>query len=339
MKMKRFLVLLSVLLALLTTGAQEMMRQQRHIAFATDTLMVHDPVMARERGLYHILSTGHGLQWATSRDRRTWVVQSSPFIERIPQWTYDSVPGFRGHVWAPDIIRWHDRWWLAYSCSTFGRNTSAIGLMSAPSLVGKWTDEGCVVTSKDKRDDWNAIDPAFVIDQDDKPWMAWGSFWDGIQIACLDSTMHLASKPVTIARRYRRGDPHAAENPTSKYAGRNAIEAPYILRHGAWYYLFVSWDYCCRGAKSNYRVAVGRSKRVDGPYVDREGRQMLDGGGTLFLEGDKQRFEAAGHCAAYDIDGETIFVCHAYSAQDDGMSLLLQLPVSWTVDGWPVLLE
>ena len=118
---------------------------QRRMAFSTDTVMAHDPVMAYENGTYHLLSTGMGIQWATSKDRKTWVMQPTPFIEQIPQWTHDSVPGFRNHVWAPDIIRWHNRWWLAYSCSTFGKNTSAIGLMSASSLTGQWKDEGCIV--------------------------------------------------------------------------------------------------------------------------------------------------------------------------------------------------
>ena len=332
--------LLFFMVACHATLASSQQRQRgprpRRMAYVTDTLMVHDPVMAWERGTYYLLSTGMGLQWATSSDRRSWVVQSTPFIENLPQWTRDSVPGFTTHVWAPDVIRYRDRWLLAYSCSTFGKNTSAIGLMSADRLNGQWRDEGCLVCSKEKRDNWNAIDPAFVIDDDDQLWMTWGSFWDGIQIAKLE--LPLISHPKTLARRHLPGDPNAAENPTSKFAGRNAIEAPFILKHGGWYYLFVSWDYCCRGAKSNYRVAVGRSKTVDGPYTDRDGKPMLEGGGTLFLEGDKQEYEAAGHCAAYDLpSGETVFICHGYSTRLNGASILIQKTIKWTSDGWPTL--
>ncbi|MBP5337708.1 MAG: family 43 glycosylhydrolase [Prevotella sp.] len=332
----------------------------RRMAYQTDTVMVHDPVLAWENGTYYLLSTGNGLQWATSKDRQSWIVQPTPFIENLPQWTRDSVPGFTSHVWAPDIIRWHDRWLLAYSCSTFGKNTSAIGLMSADHLNGQWRDEGCIVASKEKRDQWNAIDPAFVVDDNDQLWMTWGSFWDGIQMAKLEmknekydyplvqsttpDSHHIShssfiiSPQKTIARRYRPGDKNAAENPTSKFAGRNAIEAPFILKHGGWYYLFVSWDYCCRGAQSNYRVAVGRSKTVDGPYTDRDGKPMTEGGGTIFIEGDKQEFEAAGHCAAYDLPtGETIFICHGYSTKLNGASILIQRKIVWTNDGWPTL--
>ena len=339
---------------------------RQRTAFKTDTVMVHDPVMAWEDGTYYLLSTGHGLQWVTSTDRKTWTVQPTSFISEIPSWTYDSVPGFRDHVWAPDIMQWHDRWWLAYSCSTFGKNTSAIGLMSADRLDGDWQDEGCLVASREGRDQWNAIDPAFVIDDNGKPWLAWGSFWDGIQMARLEVdykfqrdilgeemmvadgvfeemfTLFIDRSTIkTIARRVALRDTTKAEpNPTSRSAGRNAIEAPFILKHGGWYYLFVSWDYCCRGAQSNYRVAVGRSRQVDGPYVDRKGKPMTEGGGELFLEGDKQEFDAAGHCAAYDLpSGETLFICHGYSTKMKGASILIQRPITWTSDGWPVLKE
>lgn len=334
--------LLSLLFCVATchvaTLAQPRHRGPRQ-TFQTDTLMVHDPVMAWADGTYYLLSTGHGLQWATSTDRRTWTVQPTPFIKSLPQWTRDSVPGFRGHVWAPDIIRKDGLWWLAYSCSTFGKNTSAIGLMVSPSLDGPWRDAGPIVCSRERRDQWNAIDPAFIVDTDGTPWLAWGSFWDGIQLARLDHTMHLASRPQTVARRVALADTLKAEqNPTSRYAGRNAIEAPFILRHGDYYYLFVSWDYCCRGAKSNYRVAVGRSKTVEGPYLDREGRDMARGGGSLFLEGDKQQWEAAGHCAAYTFDDdEDIFICHGYSATQNGTALLIERTLGWTADGWPEL--
>lgn len=332
---------------LLTFAGQMVMAQgqrqrfQRE-AFTTDTPMVHDPVMAKEGDSYYLFATGMGIQQMTSKDRKTWTVLPQPVMTVIPGWTTDSVPGFNSHVWAPDIIQWHGRWWMAYSCSTFGKNGSAIGLLSSRSLRRNlWKDEGCIVTSRAKRDQWNAIDPNFVIDDSDQPWMVWGSFWDGIQLARLDTTMHIAQgeKPRTIARRYAPDFKPKAPNPTSKFAGTNAIEAPFIFKHGGYYYLLVSWDYCCRGAKSNYRVAVGRSKQVEGPYLDREGKDMATGGGTVILEGDKKEWEAAGHCAAYHLDGEDIFICHGYSATQNGAALLIQKNIHWTDDNWPTLVN
>ena len=312
--------------------------------------MVHDPVMAYEDSTYYLFATGMGIQQMTSKDRHSWTVLREPVMTVIPQWAHDSVPGFTQHVWAPDIIRWRGRWWMAYSCSTFGRNGSAIGLLSARSLSYPiWNDEGCIVTSRENRDNWNAIDPNFVIDDQDQPWIVWGSFWDGIQLARLDTTMHIAKgeKPRTIARRYNLNNPTAKaalpinpnppKNPTSDFAGPNAIEAPFIFKHDGWYYLFVSWDYCCQGSKSNYRVAVGRSKSVEGPYLDRKGIDMRYGGGNHFLEGDKTNYEAAGHCAVYHLDNQDIFICHGYSVAQQGASVLIQRPIRWTEDNWPEL--
>ena len=328
-------------------------QQRRHFPsepFVTDTPMVHDPVMAFEDSTYYLFATGMGIQQMTSKDRKNWTVLPEPAMSVIPQWAMDSVPGFRIHVWAPDVINYHGKWWLAYSCSTFGRNGSAIGLLSKRSLsFPVWEDEGCIVTSREGRDNWNAIDPNFVIDDQDNPWLVWGSFWDGIQLVRLDTTMHIAQgeQPRTIARRYNLTDPdgkkslstnpNPPKNPTSDFAGPNAIEAPFIFKHNGYYYLFVSWDYCCQGSKSNYRVAVGRSKTIDGPYLDPDGIDMRDGGGKLFLEGDKKNFEAAGHCAAYHMDGEDIFICHGYSIAHNGASILIQRPITWTADGWPKL--
>ena len=337
--MKRFLSIVVVLLASTTLYSQS---HHARAAFQTEAPMTHDPVMAYEDSTYYLFCTGVGIQQMTSKDRKTWTVLPEPVMTVMPQWTRDSVPGFTHHVWAPDVIKWHGRWWIAYSCSTFGKNGSAIGLLSKPSLSFPiWNDEGCIVTSREKRDNWNAIDPNFVIDDNDQPWLVWGSFWDGIKMARLDTTMHIAKgeKPFTVARRYSPKNNNRMANPTSKYAGTNAIEAPFIMKHGGYYYLFVSWDYCCMGSKSTYRVVVGRSKTVDGPYVDRNGEDMREGGGTPVIAGDKQLFEAIGHCATYTMNGEDIYISHGYSVKHNGAAILVQRKINWTADGWPVLMD
>ena len=308
-----------------------------------DTPFVHDPVLAYEDGTYYLYCTGHGITQMTSTDRQHWTLNREGVLPKaqIPAWTHDSVPGFETHIWAPDVIKYRGKWYLAYSCSTFGKNTSAIGLLSNKKLSNKegWKDEGCIVASKGKRDDWNAIDPNFVIDEKGKPWMTWGSFWDGIQLIPLDKTLHpkKGAKPQTIARRYAQDRSDVPSNPTSKEAGTNAIEAPFIMRHGEYYYLFVSWDYCCQGMKSTYRVAVGRSKNVAGPYLDKEGKPMLEGGGTLILEGDKKEYEAIGHCSAYSFPDGDVFFCHGYSVAKNGASILVQKKIRWESDGWLTL--
>ena len=167
-----------VALALATTATAQ--RKMRTTDFTSDTLMVHDPVMAYCHDTYHVFSTGRGIQHATSKDMKTWTLHVEPTLSLIPKWAHDSVPGFRDHGWAPDIIKYRDRWWIAYSCSTFGKNTSAIGLMSTRDLTpgAIWNDEGPLVCSREGRDNWNAIDANFVIDDNDRPWLVFGSFWD-----------------------------------------------------------------------------------------------------------------------------------------------------------------
>lgn len=327
MKKAYFITFLLLTVACATMAQPHNRRPMRE--FQTDTAMVHDPVMAYENGVYYMFSTGRGIQQMTSTDRKTWTFIPRPTID-IPTWTHDSVPEFREHVWAPDIIYWHGKWWLTYACSSFGKNTSAIGLMTSDSLgtSAHWEDQGAIVCSKPLRDNWNAIDSNIIIDEEDTPWMTWGSFWGGIQLARLDSTMHLAvpREQKTIAARYPQ---QLQEKP-----GDNAIEAPFIFHHGNYYYLFVSFDYCCRGMESTYKVAVGRSQKVDGPYLDAEGRDMAEGGGTILLEGDKKEFEAVGHSAACHFPDGDLFICHGYAINRGGQSILIQRPIHWTEDGW-----
>ena len=240
MKISKILLGAAIIIAapVVKGGCQMMAQNAPQEPIVVDTPFVHDPVMAYENGKYYLYCTGHGITQMTSTDRKHWTITPQGVFKNseIPAWTHDSVPGFTTHIWAPDVIRFKNKWYLAYSCSTFGKNTSAIGLLSNTFLSDKngWKDEGCLVASKGDRDNWNAIDPNFIIDDKGNPWLTWGSFWDGIQMIKLDKkTMHVkkGAKPQTIARRHAVGDASAEPNPTSKFAGTNAIEAPFIMKH------------------------------------------------------------------------------------------------------------
>jgi len=61
------------------------------------------------------------------------------------------------------------------------------------------------------------------------------------------------------------------------------IEAPYIHYRDGYYYLFANWGSCCNGTDSTYRIVVGRSEEVEGPYFDKRGRDMIDAGGSTVL--------------------------------------------------------
>ncbi len=297
---------------------------------------VHDPVMAKEDGVYYMFTTGMGIGMMSSTDLQEWKQEKSP-LDPIPAWASELVPAYRGHTWAPDIIKVGDNWYLFYSCSTFGKNISAIGVATNKTLNPnspdyKWTDLGMVIRSQPGINDWNAIDPNIVIDENGTPWMTFGSFWDGIQLVQLADDMKTTiGEPVTIARR-RPAESVAHGNET---ANTNAIEAPFIVYHDGWYYLFVSYDFCCKGLTSNYKTAVGRSKTITGPYVDEEGNAMTECGGEVLIASSPE-YSGVGHCSVYNYDGKWYFVAHAYDKSKRGASKLFLRELHWK-DGWPTL--
>ena len=110
----------------------------------------------------------------------------------------------------------------------------------------------------------------------------------------------------------------------------HAVEAPFVIFRDGYYYLFVSWDRCCDGADSDYKVMVGRSRGVTGPYVDAEGRAMLEGGGTLVLAGN-ERSRGPGHNSVLTTDAGQWIVHHTYDVQNLRAQRVLQIrPMSWT---------
>jgi len=298
---------------------------------------VHDPVMAREAGTYYVFSTGPGIRMFSSTDMLNWQPQDRIF-KTDPTWAKAVAPGFDGNIWAPDIQHHKGRWLLYYSVSSFGKNTSGIGVTANATLdptspAYRWEDQGMVVQSVPGRDLWNAIDPNVVEDENGTGWLAFGSFWSGIKLARLDASWTRLADPQewhTIARRER-----PAFTPDERGGGAE-IEAPFIFKKAGWYYLFVSWGLCCQGAKSTYHVVVGRSRTVIGPYVDRAGQDMAAGGGSLVVKGD-QDWQALGHNSAYSFEGKDWLVLHAYETADRYKSKLKLLEMKWDKVGWPVV--
>lgn len=298
---------------------------------------VHDPVVAKEKDRYYLFSTGPGITFYSSSDMKSWRPEGRVF-PKGPAWATKAAPSFNGHIWAPDIYHHDGKYYLYYSVSGFGKNTSAIGVTvnttldpRAPSY--KWEDKGLVVQSVPGRDLWNAIDSHVIDDDKGTPWMSFGSFWGGLKLVKLDASRTRLAEPQewhTIARRER-----PAFTPDEEAAPAQ-IEAPFIFRKNGWYYLFASWDLCCKGKDSTYKVVVGRAKSVTGPYLDRNGVDMAKGGGSLVIQGDGA-WQALGHNSAYTFDGKDYMVLHAYETADKYRQKLKVLDMTWDGDGWPVL--
>ena len=294
-----------------------------------DVRGVHDPAIARAGETFYLFSTHGGIQIRTSVDLIHWDEAGEVFAE-LPEWTRREVPGVRG-LWAPDIAFFDGEWHLYYSVSTFGSNRSCIGLATNATLDPaderyRWVDQGKVIESVPGEDHWNAIDPAVGFDSDGTPWLAWGSFWGGLRMTRLDPTTGKPAGDEHVRLAWRPGD---------------AIEAPCLFRRGDYYYLFASVERCCRGAESTYRIVVGRSKEITGPYVDREELPMTNGGGSHVLAG-YGRFRGPGHCAVLSHGGTDWLVHHFYDAETQdrrgrpGVSTLQVRKLIWSRDGWPL---
>ncbi|MFD2286983.1 family 43 glycosylhydrolase [Pedobacter petrophilus] len=291
---------------------------------------VHDPVMIKQNNRYYLYCTGKGISVWSSKDRINWKAEP-PVFPLAPQWAVDAVPGFKGYIWAPDISFSNGLYYLYYAASTFGKNTSAIGVATNVTLNPmdsgyKWVDHGMVIRSEAGKTNWNAIDPNLITDNEGIPYLTFGSFWDGIKIIQLKADRlgveGFLQNPQTIAS---RGDK------------ANAIEAPFIFKKKNYYYLFTSIDYCCRGKESTYKMVVGRSKLVTGPYLDDDGKSLATGGGRLVLKGSENWY-GVGHNAVATFDKIDFLIFHGYSALQNGAPKLLLRQISWK-NGWPVVEE
>ena len=298
---------------------------------------VHDPCIIRDGAYCYVFSTGTGIPVRRSRDLRAWEPIGSVFGPNMPDWVRREMPDSRG-AWAPDISFARERFQLYYAVSRFGSNHSVIGLASTKTLEPAspdygWRDEGKVFESSPGQN-YNAIDPNFIQIAPDRAALTFGSFWSGIKLVFVDVR---TGKPAPGARIY-----DLAQRPSP-----DALEAPFLIRHGDRYYLFVSFDLCCRGLSSTYNIRVGRSRDVTGPYIDREGRPMLAGGGTPVLMGQGREI-GPGHCAVLQDApqvaapgkaakaGQDYLVYHYYDWDAKGAARLQIRPLAWTPDGWPV---
>jgi arabinan endo-1,5-alpha-L-arabinosidase len=276
----------------------------------------HDPTMVKTPGgTYIVAQTGNNISLTTSTDRTDFRAAGAAFPNGAP-WT-TTYTGGSSHLWAPDISYHNGQYYLYYSASTFGSNRSAIFLATSPTgASGTWTNRGLVISSSTSNN-YNAIDPNLIVDANGRWWLNFGSFWSGMQQIALNPSTGLRS-----------------DNSIRLIAGRNggAIEAPHMFKRGNYYYLWVSFDRCCQGAASTYRIMVGRSTSPNGPFVDRSGRAMTAGGGTQVLAGHGN-IHGPGHNAVIADTDADVLVYHYYA--NNGASRLGINLLGYDSAGWP----
>ena len=297
-------------------------------------LGIHDPTMIVVDGTYVAYYTGQegglyqgAIKAKTSADGVTWKDMGA-IGKGLPAWVKPALGVKPPNIWAPAVSRLGSTYYLYYAVSIFGMNLSAIGLMTNPHLEPAhpgdgWTDQGLVVQTGIK-DKFNAIDPFRIDTADGRAWLTFGSYWEGIKLHELDPISGKLKDPaapnVDIATRFGA-----------------AIEASSILSHDGRYYLFVSYDRCCAGVASTYRIMVGRSDAITGPYLDQQGRPMLKGYATQIQRSTGRYIGPGGQEPFTGPKGEEMLVYHYYDGQDLGKSKLEIAPIRWSADGWPSL--
>src|SRR5580704_12725923 len=242
--------------------------EPRAILVEGDVVGTHDPSIIKEGDVWYLfattpphLKTGEQFPVRCSKDLAHWKVCGHVFSE-TPTWIKQESPKTK-ELWAPDISYFDGKYHLYYAYSSFGVNTSGIALLTNKTLNPQspefqWVDEGLVLRSR-AGDDFNAIDPNLILDEKGQAWLSFGSFWSGIKMRKLDRrTGKLSAEDTNIYSLATRSKPEHFDPPKPGLpSDYQAIEAPFIVHHGDYYYLFVSYDLCCRGTKSSYRTMVG----------------------------------------------------------------------------------
>jgi arabinan endo-1,5-alpha-L-arabinosidase len=283
----------------------------------TGDIGIHDPSMVATAEGYALYGSNNLLDARTSPDRAAWSNAGSAFAGPQDWWSAYSP---EQSPWAPDVHLANGTYYMYYAVSSFGSNTSAIGLATSDTgLPGSFTDHG-EVYSTNADSDHNAIDPNLFIDDDGTWWMAFGSWWTGIKMFQLDPSTGMRAEGSELY---------------SLASAEGGIEGPALVKNGDYYYLFSSYGVCCQGTDSTYSIRVGRSESPTGPFTDANGVDLLDGGGTTVLASDGRYIGPGGQSVLGDADGD-VLVFHYYDGEDNGAPKLGLNLIDWS-SGWPVV--
>lgn len=308
-------------------------------AVAKGTDGVHDPTLIEFGGRFFIFQTsGNAFTMVrSSDDLKSWK-EEGPVLPRQPEWLAERF--HHRSIWAPDVIVLGGQLRMYYCASNWGTNDSEIGLAVCEHFdplhpTSGWEDRGPVLGSEKGRDVYNAIDPEVVVEPDGKQSLVLGSYFGGIYLVALDPSTGKLLPPE------RGGGPPTLIAKNTVENG-NPIEGAAVLQKDGWYYLFVSYGLAAQGVRSTYRIMVGRSRTVTGPYLDAVGKSMAEGGFLNVLKTSPPMF-SPGHCDVLRLkDGRWVMPYHFYDGrhywtQDKWGRPALQIrELLWSADGWPL---
>lgn len=306
--------------------------------FATDLYWetdIHDPsTIQLDNTTYWTFGTGDGIVSRYSSDLATWQHSEPVFpVGTWPSWIDDYVTNFEGSFWAPDVIQMNGKYYIYYSAyGSINGGTgfeSAIGVAVSDSLNNpNWQDLGMVVSSKTEPltpqgEPTNTIDAGLYRDADGNVWMAYGSHYGGIFVTQID--------PTTGKRMSDQRYPVVGHN-----GAWNEYEGAQVTYINGYYYMFVNLGECCAGDDSTYYIVVGRSTSPTGPFLDKDGVDLYNYGGTTLLttEGD---YIGPGHYGYFNNNGQNLVSIHYYDGTTaDGWPARLDLLEMSFSNGWPV---
>lgn len=241
-------------------------------------------------------------------------------------WSWHSGATRPGGGAAPDAMKIGDRYLVIYGATgggLGGGHNGRILTMWTKTLDPNSPDfkftEAVQVASSDGNEDCDAIDPGLLLDPTTgRLWVCFGTYFGNIRLIELD--------PKTGFR---------VEGNVAKDIAIDCEATDLIYRNG-WYYLLGTHGTCCDGANSTYNIIVGRSRSVQGPYLDNMGRDMLQGGGKLVISAGNRK-TGAGHFGRFIVDEGVEKMSFHWEADFDqgGRSVLAIHPLTW-VNDWPV---
>ena len=308
---------------------------------------VHDPSILKTGEYYYSYSTDvgfgidvrAGIQVRKSKDLVEWT-----FVG----WVFNNLPAMGAayikaqgatpfnSLWAPYIMKSGNEFRLYYSLSSATSRLSVIGLATASSPEGPWTEKGLVVTSKnDGITQTNAIDPTVVVTPAGEHWMYYGSAYDGIYALKLDPSTGLAltnnDKGIRIAQRGFTG---------STINGN--IEGAEVIYNATQskYYIFIAYDWL----ETKYNVRVGRGDNPQGPFVDFNGVNIntVQDHGPMILAPYKFQghsgWQGTAHCSVFKDDAGQYYMAHQGRPGNSRFSMDLHVrKIFWMQNGWPVV--
>lgn len=279
-----------------------------------------DPSLFRVGDTFYASVTGGKMPRGKSKDLVHWTKLSSDVLSKKPDYL-DGAPG----CWAPDI-EYINGQYVVFYCQKVGTAPirSMVGACVGSSMEGSFRDMGLIFHSDDLNCKGGCLDP-FFWSEDGRNYLFYGSF-KGV------FGFEMEADGIT---------PKNRKQYVKQIAG-NKYEGGMIYKRGDYYYLFTSIDHCCQGpATSNYKIAVGRSTSLWGPYLNKSGGRMLDNQHEVILTGN-DHFVAPGHNSELVVDdvGDTWMLYHAYDVKANPTAtnrVMLLDKVSWTADGWPYM--